>query len=103
MSIAKTIGITGAIMNLLDGRMKIIAEGDNFELEQFYWSMVYLDDPLINVVNIEKEYSTPTGYYDKFYQLVGKGETDDTLDPLVDLIKELLQVTKDGFERAGIQ
>ncbi|MBW6519212.1 MAG: acylphosphatase [ANME-2 cluster archaeon] len=32
MSIAKTIGITGAIMNLLDGRMKIIAEwDDNFE------------------------------------------------------------------------
>ena len=97
MSIATTIGITGAIMNLSDGRIKIIAEGEKSELEQFYWS-IYLEDPPFNVVNIEKEYSAPTRGYDEFCKLVKAGEPDDTLDHLVDLIKELLQVTKDGFE-----
>ncbi|MBU3967316.1 MAG: acylphosphatase [Euryarchaeota archaeon] len=98
VSIAEALTITGTIQNLKDGRVKIIAEGNEKDLERFIHA-VNIKNTLINVVNIEKEYSSPTGEYEGFYKLVSGGETDERLDTAADLLKELIHVTKNGFDR----
>jgi acylphosphatase len=98
VSIAEALTITGTIQNLKDGRVKIIAEGNEKDLERFIHA-VDIKNTLINVVNIEKEYSSYTGDYQGFYKLVGGGETDERLDTAADLLKELIHVTKNGFNR----
>jgi len=35
--------------------------------------------------------------YEGFYKLVGEGETDERLDTAADLLKELINVTRNGF------
>ena len=100
VSIAKLFGIKGIVSNLMDGRVKIIAEGNEADLEHFI-NALHIKNALINVTNIEKEYSTPFGEYDSFYKLVGDGETDDRLDTAADLLKDLITVTKEGFSNLG--
>jgi len=98
VSIADALTITGTIQNLKDGRVKIIAEGSEKDFERFIHA-VDIKNTLINVINIEKEYSSYTGDYQGFYKLVGGGETDERLDTAADLLKELIHVTKNGFDR----
>jgi len=100
VDIAKVLGIKGSIQNLLDGRVKIIAEGGEADLERFTQA-VNIKNTLINVTGIEKEYSAPTGEYEDFYKLVGEGETDERLDTAANLLKELIHVTKNGFDDLG--
>jgi len=90
--------IKGNVQNLSDGRVKIIAEGHENDLEQFIQA-IDIKDTVINVINIEKNYSDATGEYEGFYKLVNKGETDSRLDKAADLLKELIHVTKNGFDR----
>jgi len=100
ISLAKKYRINGIVFNLLDGRVKIVAEGNETDLEQF---IIALDirNALINVTNIEMEYSTPSGEYEGFYKLVRDGETDERLDTAADLLKDLIVVVKDGFNDLG--
>jgi acylphosphatase len=100
ISLAKLYTINGIVSNLPDGRVKIVAEGNEKDLEQF---IIALDirNALINVTNIDKDYSTPFGEYEGFYKLVSGGETDDRLDTAADLLKELIVVMKDGFNDLG--
>ncbi len=100
IEIAKVLGVKGSIQNLLDGRVKIIAEGEEADLERFIQA-VNIKNTLINVTDIEKEYSTPTGEYEDFYKLVSEGETDERLDTAANLLKELINVTKNGFGSLG--
>lgn len=58
-----------------------------------------IQNTLIRVTDIIKDYSNPTGDYESFYKLVGEGETDERLDTAADLLKELIHVTKNGFDR----
>jgi acylphosphatase len=100
ISLAELYSINGIVSNLPDGRVKIVAEGNETDLEQF---IIALDirNALINVTNIDKDYSTPFGEYEGFYKLVSSGETDDRLDTAADLLKELIVVIKDGFNDLG--
>jgi acylphosphatase len=100
ISLAELYSINGIVSNLPDGRVKIVAEGNETDLEQF---IIALDirNALINVTNIDKDYSTPFEEYEGFYKLVSGGETDDRLDTAADLLKELIVVMKDGFNDLG--
>jgi acylphosphatase len=100
ISLAELYSINGIVSNLPDGRVKIVAEGNETDLEQF---IIALDirNALINVTNIDKDYSTSFGEYEGFYKLVSGGETDDRLDTAADLLKELIVVMKDGFNDLG--
>jgi len=100
LAIARALNIKGNVQNLPDGRVKIIAEGEETDLERFIQA-VNIKNALINVINVKKEYSSPTGEYENFYKLVGEGETDERLDTAADLLKELIHVTKDGFDGLG--
>jgi acylphosphatase/outer membrane murein-binding lipoprotein Lpp len=97
-SIAKALGIKGSIQNLPDGKVKIIAQGKQTELDKLIHD-INISNSLINVTNIEQEYSTPSDDYEDFDKVVGDGETDERLDNALDLFKKLIAVTEDGFNR----
>ncbi len=88
IDIANGFGIKGMIENLLDGRVKIIAEGDPERLKWFE-SAIDIKNTLIDVSSIEKEYSPARNEFDNFGKLVGKGETDARLDTAVGYLKEI--------------
>ncbi|MBC2699669.1 MAG: acylphosphatase [ANME-2 cluster archaeon] len=100
VDIAKALDIKGYVANLPDRRVKIIAEGDETDLERFI-KAVNIKNTLINVTDLEKEYFTHTGEYESFYKLVDDGETDERLDTAADLLKELIHVSKNGFYDLG--
>ena len=100
VSIARVFNIKGNVQNLPDGRVKVIAEGEGSSLEQFIQA-VNIKNTLIKVRDIETQYSAPTGEYQGFYKLVDEGETDERLDTAADLLKELIHVTENGFNRLG--
>lgn len=100
VAIANALDIKGNVQNLSDGKVKIIAEGEDADLERFIQG-INIKNTLIYVDDIVKEYSNPTGDYERFYKLVSEGETDERLDTAADLLKELIHVTKNGFDTLG--
>jgi acylphosphatase len=100
VNIARAFGITGSVQNLPDGRVKVIAEGEEADLERFAEALK-MRNAIIDVTDLEKEYSNPTGEYEGFYKLVGEDETDSRLDRGVEYLKELVDVTKAGFGDLG--
>ncbi|TKY92537.1 MAG: hypothetical protein C5S46_00175 [Candidatus Methanomarinus sp.] len=97
-SIAKALGIKGSIQNLPGGKVKIIAQGEQTELNKLIHD-INISNNLINVTNIKQEYSIPSDDYEDFDKVVGGGETDERLDNALDLFKKLIAVTEDGFNR----
>lgn len=95
-SIASFLAIKGYVQNLPDGRVKIIAQGEEANLEKLIRD-INISNSLINVTNIEQEYTNLSEDYEDFHKVVDKGETDERLDIAIDLFKELITVNKDGF------
>jgi len=100
ISTANALGIKRFIQNLPDGRAKIIAQGEQSELDKLIQA-INISNSLINVTNIEQEYSTYSDDYEGFNKVVGDGETDERLDNAVDLFKKLITVTENGFGNLG--
>jgi acylphosphatase len=57
---AREFNLTGYVMNLPDGRVKIIAEGKEDDLHEFCESL-WINDYLIQVEDIQVEISKETG------------------------------------------
>lgn len=91
ISIAKKFDIKGFGSNQSDGRVKIIAEGEEADLDKFI-DALYIKNTQINVTNIEKEFSTPSGDYESFYKSVGEGQTYERSDTAADLLNDLKTV-----------
>ena len=89
MDFAKMLGLRGTVENLDDGRVKIVAEGDEDKLKWFEEAIV-IKNTLIKVSATEKEYSEPKGEVSKFYKLVEKGETDSRIDAAAFHLKDLI-------------
>ncbi len=96
VGIAKKFELTGNVQNLEDDRVKIVAEGEEVVLKGFL-DAIRIKNTLINVDDVDVEYSGASGEYADFYKLVGTGETDERLDKASDYLKELIVVMKNGF------
>ncbi|MEA1895270.1 MAG: acylphosphatase [Euryarchaeota archaeon] len=96
IGIAKDFGLTGFVLNLDDGRVRIIAEGKNGDFGKFL-DAIRIKNTLIDVADVEVEHADATGDLADFYKLVGEGETDERLDKASDYLKELIDVTRSGF------
>jgi acylphosphatase len=94
IDIARAFGLKGIIENLNDGRVKIIAEGDDEKLKWFE-SAIDIKNTLIQVSSIETAYSAAGGEFSKFGKFVEEGETDSRLDKGVEVMKEILVAIKD--------
>ena len=91
IQLANGLGIKGIIENLSDGRVRIIAEGDEEKMKLFEGS-IDIKNTLIQVTSIEKIYSQPYGEFGSFYKLVGTGETDSRLDEGIGVLKDMRDI-----------
>jgi acylphosphatase len=89
IDIARAFGLKGMIENLDDGRVKIIAEGDDEKLKWFEHA-IEIKNTLIQVSQIEKTYSSSGGDFAKFGKLVDEGETDSRLDKGIEVMNSML-------------
>jgi acylphosphatase len=98
IALARDMGITGWVGNLPDGRVQVVAEGDAAALDRFAFALK-VKNALIDVSDVEVERSDATGEFKAFSKLVDELETDARLDRSAELLKELIDVTRDGFCR----
>jgi acylphosphatase len=92
---ANALGLKGLIENLADGKVRIIAEGEEDRLKWFE-EAINIKNTLIQVSSIEKTYSDATGELSRFYKFVDAGETDSRLDQGIEILKEVLVTIKEG-------
>jgi acylphosphatase len=97
---ARMLRLRGSVENLDDGRVKIIAEGDEDKLKWFE-EAINIKNALIQVSSIEIEYSAPIGDFGKFYKLVEKGETDSRLDTAASHLKDLIAAVNNMNDNLG--
>jgi len=88
IQLANGLGLGGIIENLSDGRVRIIAEGDEEKMKLFE-EAIDIKNTFIQVTTIEKMYSQPYGEFGGFYKLVGTGETDSRLDEGIGVLKDM--------------
>jgi len=100
VDIANTLSLKGVVENQKDGRVKIIAEGEDEKLKWFE-SAIDIKNTLIYVSSIEKVYSPACNEFDNFGKLVVKGETDSRLDTAAVYLKELVSVVKNMNDNLG--
>jgi acylphosphatase/outer membrane murein-binding lipoprotein Lpp len=93
IDIARAFGLKGMIENLDDGRVKIIAEGDDEKLKWFEHA-IEIKNTLIQVSNVEKAYNPAGGEFAKFGKLVDEGETDSRLDKGIEVMNSMLVAIK---------
>jgi acylphosphatase len=89
VDIANAFGLKGMIENQKDGRVKIIAEGEDEKLKWFEFA-IDIKNTLISVSAIIKTYSPAIGDFENFGKLVTKGETDSRLDTAAVYLKEIV-------------
>lgn len=90
------LGLRGYAENLPDGRIKVVAEGEERKLELLTES-ADIKNTLINVEKIESSFSEATGEFSGFFKLVREGETDERLDRAAELMKEVIVAMNQGF------
>ncbi len=100
IQLANCMGITGIIENLSDGRVRIIAEGDEEKMELFEGS-IDIRNTFIQVTSIEKIYSKPYGEFGSFYKLVGTRETDSRLDEGIGVLKDMRDLLNSICNKQG--
>ena len=100
MDMAIALGLKGMVVNMKDGRVKIIAEGEDEKLKWFE-SAIDIKNALIHVSSIEKNYSSASDEFDQFSKLVAKGETDTRLDTAAVYLKELLFAVNNMNDNLG--
>ena len=100
IDMAIALGLKGMVVNLKDGRVKIVAEGEDEKLKWFE-SAMDIKNALIHVSSIEKNYSSASGEFDQFGKLVAKGETDTRLDTAAVYLKELLFAVNNMNDNLG--
>ena len=100
IDMAIALGLKGMVVNLKDGRVKIVAEGEDEKLKWFE-SAIDIKNALIYVSSIEKNYSSASGEFDHFGKLVAKGETDTRLDTAAGHLKELVSAVNKMNENLG--
>jgi acylphosphatase len=69
VTIARAFGLRGNVQNLPDGRVKVVAEGEDADLERFADALV-VKNAIIDVTGIEKHYDAPTNVFDGFGKIV---------------------------------
>jgi acylphosphatase len=98
IELGKFVNLTGYAENLPDGRVRIIAEGEQDQLE-FYREHINIQNTLIIVENIEYTESEATGEFYGFLKLVSNDETDARLDTAANILKDVIVNMNRGFDK----
>jgi acylphosphatase len=97
VTIAKAFDLKGYVRNLPDGRVKVLAEGSDADLQRFL-KAIMIENTLIKVDDVQIEFSDALGAYDDFFKVAGENETDARLDVAAEHLKELIMVAREGFK-----
>jgi acylphosphatase len=89
VDIANAFSLKGMVENQKDGRVKIIAEGEDEKLKWFE-SAIDIKNTLIYVSSLEKKYSPASNEFDNFGKIVLKGEIETWLDIAPVYLKEIV-------------
>ena len=89
VSAAQNLGLTGFVQNRPDGRVILIAEGSKESLEKLA-SAIRIKNTLIDVHEIESEFSKASGAYSTFRKITGPDEVGERLDDGIEILKELV-------------
>ena len=100
VTIARAFGLKGYVRNLPDGRVEVLAEGPDADLERFI-EAIRIKNTLIDVTEIKTEFSDAKGAYEEFFKIAGERETDARLDQAAEYLKELISVVREGFKDNG--
>ena len=96
LSIARDFGLLGYVQNLDDGRVKVVAEGEDYDLDSLLAAMD-IKNTLIQVADIQKEYSAATDEFQGFFKAVTDiAKTDPRLDEATELLKQLIDELRCG-------
>jgi acylphosphatase len=100
--IAKAFDLKGYVRNLPDGRVKILAEGSDADLERFL-KAIKIENTLIKVEDIKAEFFEASEAYEDFFKVVEdeRSETDARLDTAAEHLKELIAAVREGFKDNG--
>jgi len=63
--LARSLGLTGFVRNLPDGRVEIVAEGEEDALRRLI-SFAHQGPPLAQVTSVEEGWEEPTGQFSDF-------------------------------------
>jgi acylphosphatase len=91
IKIANGMGLKGFVENLNDGRVRIVAEGEEEKLKLFE-ETIDIRNTLNKVSSLEKKHSEDIGDFVGFYKLVETGETDSRLDKGIGVLKDMKEV-----------
>ncbi len=103
VTIARAFGLRGIIQDLPDGRVKVVAEGEEADLERFANALM-MKNSIIDVTNIEVHYADPTGMFSGFNRMIEEWELcsiEYCLKVLVDLKREELARQDLMLEKLG--
>jgi len=89
IDIAIAFGIKGIVENLEDGRVRIIAEGDEEKLKWFE-TAIEIKNTLIQVASVERAYAPASGEFAGFGKIVAGDETDSRLDKGIEVMNKML-------------
>ena len=98
--IAKAFDLKGYVRNLPDGRVKIVAEGVEADLERFLVA-IRIENTLIKVEDIKAEFFDAEGAYEDFFKVAGERETDTRLDVAAEHLKDLIAAVREGFKETN--
>ena len=83
--------------NLPDGRVKVLAEGSDADLQRFLKARM-IENTLIKVDDVQSEFSDALGAYDDFFKVAGENETYARIDVAAEHLKEMIMVAREGFK-----
>jgi len=89
VKIGWVLKLDGTVENLDDGRVKIIAEGDE-DKPKFFEGAIDIKSALMQISSIEKQFSHAAGELPKFYMVPVLEGVDLQWDAIEFLMKELL-------------
>jgi acylphosphatase len=89
LSLARELSLTGFVQNRPNSQVLLIAEGDTEDLERFA-SALQIKNALIDVQNIESEFTKGSGAYSSFRKITGPEEVGERLDDGIEILKELV-------------
>lgn len=98
LGLAKGFGLTGMVQNRPDGRVLIIAEGPETDLERFTYA-VQIKNTLINVQSVDSEITPASGAYQDFRKITGSDEVGERLDDGIEILKEIMLSIKHSLDK----